>query len=352
MYEEARALLTAEHDMQTAATLYLGLGYCLYGLVCYRALPAQAQQKHVLEQEREQLLQRSIGLLVQSRSVAQMSGDHWGAITAQLTLMLVELGLSAELRRRISHGPVSTGELLAARCASLLDDVEEQCRQVLLRQQDETIAPGVTPDQRRSAVDVALASLVRVHIQRARLARLINQAETALRERMLASSLCQEALANVGNPALPSERISQLLALHSNPRISRDPSLPRMPALQVDPPASAGNPFGRVELYLAAAEVAEELGRAAVNQNYAYDCFSRADAFYLAALEQALPVVTGRVQDAGYLIRCYLRCVASIEERARADTEREEAIASTLLNLLKTHLAQLPSLLIPIELSF
>ena len=350
MYEEARTLLTAEHDMQTAATLYLGLGYCLYGLVSYRALPAQAQQRRVLEQEREQLLQRAIGLLVQSRSVAQVSGDRWGAITAQLTLMLVELGLGLELHRSISR-PGSTGELLAARCSSLLEDVEEQCRQVLLHQQEESILPGVAPDQRGSALDVALASLVRVHIQRAGLARLSNQAETALRERMLASSLCQEALANVGKPPLSSERISQLLALHSDPRVSRDPSLPRMPALRLDSLASDGNPLGRVEIYLAAAEVAEELGRAAVDQNYAHDCFSRADAFYLAALEQALPVVTRRVQDAGYLIRCYQRCVASIEERARADSEREEDIATTLLNLHKTHLAQLPGLLVPLEVS-
>ena len=341
MYEEARSHLTAAQDMQTAANLYLGLGYCLYGLLCQQARPASSQQQLLSGEEREQAFQRAISLLLQSRSIFQASGDSRGESNTRLTLALVELDLSVEQRRRMNQEADSTNSLLEARFASLLDDVEAQCRQALLRWQEEaTSTSQVYP------VYMALASLVRVHIQRAILARLKKQGETALRERILASSLCQEALEMVGTPAFPPERITQLLAINTAPFASRDPTLPRLPDVEIDRHPGTYNPLERVELYLAAGEMAEELGRAALNRDFAHDCHARSDAFYQTALAQAFAVITQRKQDSGYLIRCYQRCIALLRERISAYTESEEQTASTMLDLLEHELSCLPDLLV------
>ena len=348
MYEEARLHLTAERDMQTAANLYLGLGYCLYGLVCHAALAAPAQQKRSSSEELERLYQRSMSMLMQSRSIFQVCGDLNGENVARLTLMQVELALSAEQRRHLSSETSSTNKLLGARSASLLDDVEEQYRQVALRWQEDTFA-GPYLDRFADIEYAALALLVRVHTQRAALARLNNQAETALRERALASSLCQDALKALGNPAASPQQISQLLSIRTDPSVSRYPTLPRLPDLLAEHLENAGNPLGLVELYLAAGEVAEELGRAALSQDYTHDAYARADAFYHAALEHAFPIVARRAQDPGYLIRCYQRCITPLDERSAISPESEGEIARTLLDLYKTELSRLPVLFVTAE---
>jgi len=341
MYEEARSHLTAEQDMQTAANLYLGLGYCLYGLICQQARPTSSHQQPLSGEEREQVFQRAISLLLQSRSIFQASGDSRGESNTRLTLALVELDLSVEQRRHMSQEADSTNSLLEARFASLLDDVEAQCRQVLLRWQEDA-----TPTSQVYAVYMALASRARVHIQRAMLARIKKQEETALRERILASSLCQEVLEMVGMPAFPAQRITQLLVIHTAPFVSRDPTLPRVPDIEAARHEGTGNPLERVELYLAAGEVAEELGRAALNRDFACDCYTRADAFFQTALAQAFAVVIQRKQDSGYLIRCYQRCIALLRERVSVSTENEEQTACTMLELLEHELSRLPDLLV------
>ena len=346
MYEEARAHLTAEQDMQTAANLYLGLGYCLYGLVCQHMHPASAQEQSLSGEEREQLFQRAITLLLQSQSIFQVSGDSRGESSTRLTLALVELDLSVEQHRRMGQQTHSAKMLLEARSASLLDDVEAQCHQVLLRYQEEALATNTALNAQGHLVYMALASLVRVHIQRSILARVKSQEETALRERILATSLCQEALANVGMPAFPPERISQLLAIRTAPFISRDPTLPCMPDVQVDRHKEANAPRGWVELYLAGGEVAEELGRATVNQSFAHDCYARADTFYHIALEQACAVVAQHEQDSGYAIHCYQRCIALLRERVSVCAGSEEQTVRTTLDLLEHELSYLPGLLV------
>ncbi len=348
MYEEARLHLTAERDMQTAANLYLGLGYCLFGLVSHAALAAPTQQRRLSSEEIERLYQRSISMLMQSRSVFQVCGDREGESASRLTLMQVELALSAEQRRHLSSETSSTNKLLEARCASLLDDVEAQYHQVVLRWQEDTAARPFL-DRFGDLEYAALALIVRIHAQRAALARLNNQAETALRERALASSLCQDALKALGNPAASPQQISQLLSIRTDPSISRDASLPRLPDLLAEHLENASNPLGQVELYLAAGEVAEELGRAALNQDYTHDAYARADAFYQAAIERAFPMVAGRAQDPGYLVRCYQRCISLLEERFAISPESEGEITRTLLELCNTGLSRLPGLLMPAE---
>ena len=350
MYEEARSHLTAEYDMQTTANLYLGLGYCLYGLVRYQMLSTPAQRARLLDEELDRLFQRSISLLLQGRSIFQASGDSREECNAQLMLMQVELDWSDELSRRLPRMAPGTATLVEGRCSSLLDDVEEQCRQVLLRWQKDATG-SADGDNRAHILYIALASLVRVHTRRSLLARLHNQADTTLRERVLASTFCSEALEALRDGAFPPEQLTRLLASQSGPLGSRDPTLPRVPTSQANPTKSVDIALGQVELYLAAGEVAEELGRAAVSEDYAHDCFDRADAFYLAAVELASSMVRQGAQDAGYLSRCYQRCIALLDERSVANPDRAEQTNSTLLDLFRTELLRLPALLVPAELS-
>lgn len=350
MYEEARSHLNAEYNMQTAANLYLGLGYCLYGLVRHQMLSTPPQREHLSGEALEQLFQRSISLLLQGRSIFQVSGDSKGECNAQLMLMQVELDLSDELSRRLPQLARSTATLMEGRCSSLLDDVEEQCRQVLLRWQKDA-ADSADGDNRAHIVYIALASLVRVHIRRSLLARLNKQADTTLRERVLASMFCSEALEALRDGALPPEQLTRLFASKSGPLVSRDPTLPRVPTSRANPTKSVDIALGQVELYLAAGEVAEELGRAAVSKDYAHDCFDRADAFYLAAVELASSLVRQGAQDTGYLSRCYQRCIALLDERSVANPDSAEQTNRTLLELFRTELLRLPGLLVPVDLS-
>jgi phosphoribosyl-ATP pyrophosphohydrolase len=262
--------------------------------------------------------------------------------------MQVELDASGDLLRRLPHLARGTAKLMEGRCSSLFEDVEEQSRQVLLRWQEDAAA-RVAGDNRADLVYIALASLVRVHIQRSLLARLNNQADTALREHILASTLCSEALEVLGHADLSTERITRLLASLQGPLVSRDPALPRVPTL--NPVENADLAFGQVELYLATGEMAEELARAATLEDYASDCFERADAFYLTAIEQASTLVSQGVQDAGYLSRCYQRCMTLLDERSVANPDYYEKTSRTLLDLLKTQLSRLPGLLLPVEIS-
>jgi transcriptional regulator with XRE-family HTH domain len=349
MYDEARSYLSAEQTMQTAARIFLGLGYSLYGLLSQQRLSTSAHQTRLSPEEREHFFQRSISLLLQSRSLYQVSGESTEEIEALLTLTQVELDLSYEHYQSLSRQTGSANRLLEASCSSLLSDVEEQCHQVLLFWQGKAAGNYAAPERRAPLIFVALASLVRVHLQRARIARAGGHKDTARRERILASSLCQEVLDALGNPS-SLERLTQWLSLQNDLLYSRDPVLPPMPGRQA---AFSGDNTarGRVELYLAAGEVAEELGQATTDPDFPHDCRTRADAFYVAALEHAFPLVIRRAQDPGYLIRCYQRCLNLLDERAAGDQDSEEETAAVLRALLKTGLSLLPDALMPGESS-
>lgn len=350
MYDEARSYLAAEHPMQTAATIFLGLGYSLYGLLSQQRLSLPSHRQRLSSEEREQLFQRAISLVHQGRSIYQVSGESKGEIEVLLTLAQVGLDWSDERYQYASRQDGSAKKLLEASCATLLGDVEEQCRQALLLWQKDA-ADGAESQPEASLIYAALASLVRLHVQRARIARISGNTDSALRERILGSSLCQEALNALSTTAtLSQDRLSQWLSFQHERQYSRDPALPRLSRPQMAEREDDSSP-GFVELSLAAGEVAEELGQAAQNPDYAHDCFTRADAFYMAALEHALPLVTRHAQDPGYPIRCYQRCLDRLDERPDTHQDREQETAGVLRALLSTGLSLLPAAFAPGEAS-
>ena len=135
-YELARSHMNAERDMKTAALLYLSLGYCTYALIWQKAAQVTPENKRAALEEMEVQLQLAISFLVQSRSVCQVSYDRMGETRARLALALAELDMSTRKRHLAQEEIQGEGKEFSATCASLLDDAEEQCRQVLLGLQD------------------------------------------------------------------------------------------------------------------------------------------------------------------------------------------------------------------------
>jgi tetratricopeptide (TPR) repeat protein len=329
-YERARLLLSSEHDMKTAGLLYLGLGYCTYAFI-YQA-SALFLPSDFAELERQ--FQHAITFLVQSKSVYQVSGDQVGVATVRLTLAMVLLDFST--RRRQLAQVRAAGKKLTTNCAILLDEAEEECRQVLLSWQEADSERGSAAGELETILYVALAYLIRVYIQRAKLARLEGYGETALRERALAAYLCQQMLESFPESSLLWNIIRHALTLQSDRIAFRLPALPQQPEQPDVFTTPLHNPISQLEAYFAVAELTEEIGASATAQDYARDCYARANQYLEAALPLTRSAGATPERDPGYIFRFYQRCVLLLEERSVASSNglREETNV-TLLKILK-----------------
>lgn len=102
----------------------------------------------------------------------------------------------------------------------------------------------------------------------------------------------------------------------------------------------------QAELYLAAGEVAEELGRSATNEAYAHHCYRSADTFFRKTIECVHAATMRHDCDTGYLLRVYQRFIALLEERSVQTERGKEATADVLLEFLKVEISTLPDLLL------
>src|SRR6266516_1560392 len=165
-YEQARLHLNPEHDMRTAGLLYMGLGYCTYILIHQKTALFTLPDECATFGEMEREFQRALSFLLQSRSVYQVSGDRAGEISARLMLAMVLLDFSTRQRQMLQEKADTLGRHAVANCTVLLNDAEEQCRQVLLACQD--LAAGASvPADLDATLYIALAYLVRIAVQRA-----------------------------------------------------------------------------------------------------------------------------------------------------------------------------------------
>src|SRR6185312_5577272 len=156
------------------------------------------------------------------------------------------------------------------------------------------------------------------------------------------------ALDSLFGEAILWSHLENAVSMDAERLIHRSPSLPRFPVQVVSPEKELLSPVARAEIFYASGMVAEELGRAATSQGYASACYARADQFYQAALEAFRAVVVSREGDPGYLIRCYQRCVAALEERAEVAPDLYKETTNSLLSLLKNALYQLQFPLMPV----
>src|ERR1051326_9612218 len=224
-----------------------------------------------------------------------------------------------------------------ANCTVLLNDAEEQCRQVLLACQD--LSAGISiPTDLDATIYIALAYLVRIAIQRATLARSREYIDTAYRERALASSLCQQVVDSLSESSLPWMVMDNAMASPSDSIDYQPPSLPRVPGLFNAHSTFPNSPMSQLEVYFAAGELAEEFGRAASSYEYCHDCYTRATQCFQAALGIAHSM---KEAEPGYLVRCYQRCTCILEERLVASPEFSDETMRRLLNILKAELVDM-----------
>jgi len=344
-YERARAHLRAEHDLKAAAILYLGLGYCTYALL-YQSFLHTSPQEHLTPEEVERRFHRARGFLIQSQSISQACGDRDGEATARLTLALAELDFTARRRQLAQRRVSTTGKEYVAFHSSFLQDAEEQCRQVLLSGHATLSSTYGPPESLDVPISVALAYLVRIYIQRAALARLSGNQETALRERVRAAEMCQQVLDALREPTHIGTLLRLAGSVQEEPATARPPTMPRALNLAA---VSSHRSISQAEVYFAAGEVAEELGRAATSPKYRHECYSRADEYVHTSLRCASSAVSMQKRDPGYLIRSYQRWIGTMQERSTVSVEMGEDSDQTslLLELFKEGLSQLQQAFTP-----
>jgi tetratricopeptide (TPR) repeat protein len=348
-YEPARKHLTAQHDLETAGQLFSGLGYCTYAVI-YPAtarFTSSVRQSSAMPEQIEREFQKAISFLLQSKSFYQVIGDRLREANVCLLLASIFLDLST-WRLRMAHERARNAEKKESftNCLALLDDAEEQCRQVLLGWQSPD-EQAQTPLELDTILYAALALLIRISVQRALLARLDgNYIDAAYRERAFAAYLCRQVLDTLSSPSLPWPLIQQALNSSADTLEYRPPTLPHLTdmPLAFSDASSPHSPLSQVEVYFTVGEVAEELGRTAAL--YTHDFYVQANQYFQAALSMAHSalLVEGK-QDPGYLARLYLRCATLLEERAFASPDLYEETTKVFLGVLKDGFWQLQSLL-------
>ena len=329
-FEQARLHLRSAQDIQTAAQLYLKLGYCTYADVYHRTALVYTTNTAVDETERE--FQRAISYFVQSRTLYQVSSDRFGETRARLSQTMVLLDLSTRRRQVAQQQANTTGKMPIVNCASLLDEAEEQCRQILLAWKPDTTYPTTDVE---ITLYTALAYLIRVAAHRAAIADMNEYADTAKRERSVATYLCQEVVDTLAQPIFPWALIHDVATLKEGPIVSRIQALPRIPETVLHSDISLHHDMTRSVVLFALGEVAEVLGHAATQAEYAEACYERANQSFSAALDAYRLTVPIYERDMSYLYRIYQRCIDMLEERKQVRPETEEKTNQTLLDFLR-----------------
>ncbi len=341
MYERARTYLRADHEMKSAALLYLGWGYCTYALAYQAAQLPAARERGSLE-EVEHGFQRAIKFIEQSRDLSQASGDHLGETTARLLLAETKLDFSTARSQLSDH----TGTALAARF-TLIDDAEEQCHQILVSSQD-MLKHQAAP--KAAIIYEAVAYLMLSFNRRAVLARLSGQVDKAMQERALATYLCHKALDALDEPSFPQTLLQAGLSVHSERPVEDAPALPRLPELTEETPTSRTHLPGCAEVYCAIGEVAEELGRTASSHADARNCYAYTDRYFDTALTLAHTVVSIQERDPGYLVRCHQHYARLLEERSTGAPERGKETSRALVALLENRLFEFQNAIISAQI--
>ncbi|GAC1357268.1 MAG: hypothetical protein NVSMB44_02550 [Ktedonobacteraceae bacterium] len=313
-YEQARRYLRASHNMQIAGELYLGLGYCMYASLFQPKATPGSTTTRLSPEEMDQSYQLSLNFLLQSRTLYQVSSDQIGEFRARLTQAMVLLDFSTWRQQVALEQADSTGQGVPfAHCATLLDDAEEQCRQVLMGWQGNPSAFTTLSTEQQIILYTALAYLVRVFTQRAVLARVGGYYDTATKERSLAIHVCEQTLESLQKQELSWTVVRDATNLSGIPVSYHSPSLPRLP----DPFASQSYyPATAAEVYFSAAEISEELGRVSNSPDYTEECYTRSDRFLQLTLDSARLETPDPKRDSSYFIRFYQRYMLIIEKRS------------------------------------
>ena len=343
-YEAAHAHLSSHHDLAVAGKLHVGLGYLLYVTHFPATAPSAQAFFSFPPEEIDHDYRQARNYLHQGVGFYQACGDRLGEAHARLTLAALLFDWSV-WQRRNWHGLADTSDAGERQPSGtpptpLLDEAEEQCRQVLLAWRDAGQGEQALPAELDAMLYTALAYLVCIAVQRAIRARLGERSiDAAYRERAYAAQLSQLILETLSTTSHPSTAISQALMLKAATLEYRSPSQPRFTDLPDRLTGSCDLPparsLGVIEVYVAAGETAEELGRAAATPASAHDWYAQANQYQQAALSLAYRLQVRGERDPGYLARLYQRWIALLEERVHASPDLSEENTRALLRVLQ-----------------
>lgn len=346
-YEQACRLMKPENDMKSAALLYWGLGFCTYSATHQKAAVTSSNQNTPSLEEIECEFQQAIGYLLQSRILYQASRDKPGEAGVRLTHAFLTLNYCALQRQMAQRKGKGQYTPLSSICTSLLDEAEEQCRQVLIQWQSLQANSGILPPKEYENVFAALAYLIRIYVQRAAVAYFDGYRDTAEHQLARAAYLCEQALSALSESVFPPTVIDNALRFQEISRVYRTASLLRFPNLSHLPVQSdfqrytqvgSVSPDGRVgqiEVYFAAAELAEGLGRMATNEDYAFECYTRANSFFQEGLSLGRSALSMHECEPDYLFRYYQTYTSILEERILLVPALREETITILLDILK-----------------
>ena len=335
-YENARRHLQSSHNLKIAAELYQGLGYCTYAAIYQLNPSTNGHASRTSLDAQMQAFKRALSYLLQSRTLYQTCQDPAGEVKTRLLQTMILLDFSSFKQYNALINSQDTGSTGSSfNCESLLEDAEEQCRQMLMGGQDATLFDMESPaSQLYRAVAATLSYLVRIHGHRATLARLNGYHDTAVRERSLASAICQEILNASAGQGFTWEILQSVLSPSNF--ILRSPSLPRLPDAAY---FQQFDSFSFSEIHFALGELAEELACSTTNAEYADECILFANRSFQAAVDALHLSSFQERSDPGYAVRCYQRYINILKKRAIMTPELVGDVNAQIFTLLKDGLA-------------
>jgi transcriptional regulator with XRE-family HTH domain len=314
-FERARHRLRVNHNMKLAGELYLGLGYSTFAAAWQTSPQLLPQRQEIAPDEIERKYQLSIGYLLQSRTLYQVSSDFNGEMYARLlqTMVLLNLHIWRQQQASTSEGAVREKSLLI-NSGVLLDEADEQSKQILLCIQEQYGRSTKIPDTIKNILYTAIAYMMRIHIHRAMQTRLSNYGNTAVREQMAALYISRKAFSLLEKSEITWSTLQKIIKL-SPKDLSRSESLPSLIDVAFLIDAEIHSPIVLAEICFALGEIAEEVLRGDTNGIQDYPNYEFADRCFHYAIQMAQLEVPGERRDGSYYMRMYQRYLTIIEER-------------------------------------
>jgi len=334
-YERARQYLRSTDNIQMAGHLYGRLGYCTYASFYLKGPTIDNYAEEPGGETYEQKFQKAISFLLQSRILYQVGREQAEENRVRLLYAMIALDHCLFRKQKALNASKQSKKQPVIYVSAQLDDADDQCRQVLLNQQDNYAHAGIPEANTLVTIYTALAYHIRISTLRASIARLTGFIDTAARERSFAASLYQMVLESLNTFEFSWRIVNNVLSLAMADSPSQAPPLPRMPKLTPLELQEYWQPRLLAEVFFAGGEVAEEIGRAATSEEYAHDCYLRVNEYLHVALQMYQQTLPDIEYDFTYLTRSYMRCVMLLEERIEAFPLLEKETTQTLICFLK-----------------
>lgn len=350
-YETARKLLRPSQNMRVVWQLYMGLGYCTYAALYQVSMTSSTTLISTLAPEEvEYRFQQALSFLLQSRTLSQMSGDVEGEISIRLTYAMMLLDLCSwrqqQALRKVQNHTTQHLEPVQINCASLLDELDEQCYQALLCLVEKYQSSTQTiPTSLEHMAATALAYLIRSLGRRATIAQLGGYIDTATRERSLACMLCQQVLDALRKTSLTWDLILDALKIARHRVPFEQPFIPHLPDLSsLDSTQLQTRALWLTEIYFATGELDEDYASTLTDPLLVNNTYTMADECFCLATNWISRASQSRVDDTfdiGYAVRMYQRCSDILAQRLERASFTKET-SNTIMRLLQIALLFLP----------